>query len=311
MIKVHISPDYLDKKDTGDGGIRRVSEAMIRHLPAFGVEHTRHVDEADIIVNHGAMLTWAKGKPIVNINHGLYWSRQSWGDAYQEVNEQVVESMARAVAHTAPSEWVARAIRRGGFWYPEVVYHGIDHRDFKPGDNNGYVLWNKARADAVSNPDDLMNAARVLRSVPFWTTIGRATENVKVIGVTDYARMKEIVANAGVYLATTRETFGIGTLEAMACGIPIAGFMWGGAGGNHQTGRDRIPGASRGFPRACRLYPALFSRAGKALRQLYGGCARTVELGTEGPTVRKYIQKGLCGLLRDGKTPCERDPDCL
>ncbi|RPJ28027.1 MAG: glycosyltransferase [Chloroflexi bacterium] len=228
MIKVHISPDYLDHKDHGDGGIRRVSEAMIRHLPAFGVEHTRFLNEADIIVNHGGMLTWAKGKPIVNVNHGLYWSRQPWGDNYQEVNEQVVESMARAVAHTAPSEWVARAIRRGGFFYPEVVYHGIDHKDFQPGTNGGYVLWNKARADAVSDPNDLMRAANLMPGTPFWTTIGKPTANVKVIGVTDYNRMKEIVANAGVYLCTARETFGIGTLEAMACGVPVSGWDWGG-----------------------------------------------------------------------------------
>src|SRR3972149_3890364 len=107
MITVHISPDYMNKKDTGDGGIRRVSEALIRHLPKVGVAHTRNIGDADIIVNHGAMLTWKRGAPIVNINHGLYWSRQPWGANFQQVNEQVVESMCRAVAHTAPSEWVA------------------------------------------------------------------------------------------------------------------------------------------------------------------------------------------------------------
>ena len=228
MINVHISPDFMDKRDSGDGGIRRVSEAMIEGLPAFGVQHTRNLNEAHIIVNHGAMMTWKKGVPVVHVGHGLYWSRQAWGTDFQEVNAQVVESMRRAAAHTVPSEWVGRAVRRGGFFYPEVVYHGIDAGKFQPGTNGGYVLWNKARADFVSDPNDLMNAAQRTPKIPYWTTIGRNADNVKVIGVTDYAAMREIVANAGVYLCTARETFGIGTLEALACGVPVAGWDWGG-----------------------------------------------------------------------------------
>ncbi len=221
MIKVHLS-------DIGTDGIRRVSEAMIKHLPTFGVEITPHLGEADIIVNHAAATVWKRGIPTIAVCHGLYWSRQTWGDSYQEVNEQVIESMCRSVAITAPSEWVARAIRRGGFFYPEVVYHGVDHNNFQPGTNGGYVLWNKARADEVSNPEDLMRAAQQLPGTRFWSTFGRPTENVKVIGAMNHAKMKDVVANAGVCLGTTRETFGIGILEAMACGVPIAGFDWGG-----------------------------------------------------------------------------------
>lgn len=229
MIKVHISPDYLDKKDAGDGGIRRVVEGMLKYLPLFGIEHVRNVNEADIIINHGAMMTKAKGKPIINVNHGLYWSRYPWGANYQEVNELVVESMKMAVAHTVPSEWVARAVRRGGYFYPEVVYHGIDAEDFPPlTENDGYVLWNKARADYVSDPADLARVAKLLPQTKFWTTIGRSEDNVEVVGTTDYSGMKAIVAKAGVYLCTTRETFGIGTLEALARGIPVAGWAWGG-----------------------------------------------------------------------------------
>lgn len=249
MLKVHISPDYLDKKDTGDGGIRRVSEAMIKHLPAFEVEHVRDPKRADVIVNHGSMLTYAAGKPIVNVNHGLYWSRQPWGENFQDVNRLVTESMARAVAHTAPSEWVANAIRRGGLWYPEVVYHGVDAGDFSvPGEHGNYVLWNKARADHVSNPQDMQTLAGMMNKTKFISTIGRAGENVRIAGTIPYDEMKGLIAHAGVYLATARETFGIGTLEAMACGVPVAGWDWGGQSEiivNGETGYLAPPGDFR------------------------------------------------------------------
>jgi glycosyltransferase involved in cell wall biosynthesis len=229
MLNVHISPDYLDKRDTGDGGIRRVSEAMIKHLPAFNVEHVRHPKQADVIVNHGSMLTYVPGKPVVHVGHGLYWSRQPWADNYQQVNAEVVESMARAVAHTVPSEWVGRAVRRGGLWFPETIYHGVNAGDFVVSPSHGnYVLWNKARADYVSNPEDMEAIAHVMTNTQFLTTVGRSSQNVKVIGAMPYDQMRGVVAQAGVYLATARETFGIGTLEAMACGVPVAGWDWGG-----------------------------------------------------------------------------------
>lgn len=228
-MKVYIAPDYSDKDKAADnGGIRRVAEAMMKYLPKFGVEIVHDPDDADVICNHGAMLVERPGVPSVNVNHGLYWSRQPWGSGYQEVNELVVESMRHAVAHTAPSNWVSNAIRRGGFFYPEVVYHGVDPDEFSPMQNEGYVLWNKARADYVSDPNDMLKVSTYLPERKFSTTIGNPAHNVKIIGNVSHESMKEFVAKAGVYLATARETFGIGTLEAMASGVPVAGWDWGG-----------------------------------------------------------------------------------
>lgn len=228
MINVHISPWY-DHADHGDGGIRRVVEAQVRFLPQFGIQPVKDPNQADVILNHGGMQTSRPSVPMVSCSHGLYWSRYSWGESYQEVNEQVVRSMEMAVAHTVPSKWVGRAVRRGGFFYPEVVYHGVTANDFEPqGGHDQYVLWNKARADAVSTPVDLMNVASLMPGTQFLTTFGTNTPNVKVIGATNYGQMKQVVARAGVYLSTVRETFGIGILEALALGIPVAGFDWGG-----------------------------------------------------------------------------------
>ncbi len=259
-IKVHIDPDFIGSSETG--GIRRVSEGMLKYFPQFGIEHTRNVKEADIIIAHGAMPTRDGTKPIININHGLYWSRQDWGEGFLDVNARLVKAMQSAVALTAPSEWVAKAIRRGGLFYPEVIYHGVDMDDFKPGKNEGYVLWNKARADYVSDPNDMQRVAALLPEVKFRTTIGSETANVELLergpknSAMPYSAMKNVISNAGVYLCTARETFGIGTLEAMAAGVPVAGWDWGGQSEiiiNGVTGYLAFPGDFAGLAECIRL----------------------------------------------------------
>lgn len=221
-VKVYISKNAID-------GILRVIEAQYKHLPQFDVEIVKFPHQADIICNHGAMLETFSDVPLVNINHGLYWSRQPWGDDMMDTNRQVVRSMINSVEMTAPSDWVNQAIRRGGFWYPETVYHGIDGDEFLPSKTHeNYVLWNKARADYVSDPRDMQTIAMQMLGTQFVTTIGKSQPNVNVIGRKTHGEMKNVVSEAGVYLATVRETFGIATLEALAYGVPIAGWDWGG-----------------------------------------------------------------------------------
>ncbi|KKK63213.1 hypothetical protein LCGC14_2996540, partial [marine sediment metagenome] len=130
---------------------------------------------------------------------------------------------------TAPSEWVAQILRRGMWLRPTVFHHGIDIEDWTSVPNPGaYVLWNKNRPDPVCDPKPVMDLAEMAPDVRFVTTFGREQNNVRVSGRVDYDTMKDLVRNAGVYLCTTRETFGIGTLEAMASGVPVVGWAWGG-----------------------------------------------------------------------------------
>jgi len=229
-IKLYISPDYTGQEgDKPDGGIRRVIEAMQKYLPEFGIEIVNTPEEADIINAHGAMPVTKFDKPIVSSCHGLYWADYDWGATMHRVNQLVIESMKRAKATTAPSYWVRNAITRGMLIDPKVIYHGVDIDEFTPDDNPAdWVLWNKARVDPISDPAPLNELARLMPDVRFVTTYGGERKNVKILDAVPYERMKSIVAKAGVYLATTRETFGIGTLEAMACGVPVVGWAFGG-----------------------------------------------------------------------------------
>lgn len=227
-MRVCIAPFYQGA-DKADGGIRRVVTAQQRYLPEFGWDVTNNPDEADLIATHGATLIERPGVPLVNHNHGLLWEDYGFGGWGDDVNKHVIDVMIRAQAITAPSQWVARAISRGMLHKPEVIYHGVDADEWATtGEHAGYVLWNKARVDPVSDPSDMQAVAALLPDVPFVTTFGRPAANVTITGVGTYEQMRPVIQRAGVYLATARETFGIGTLEALAAGAPIAGWRYGG-----------------------------------------------------------------------------------
>jgi glycosyltransferase involved in cell wall biosynthesis len=228
MPTVCMNP-YPTDADNGDGGVRRVVDALIRYLPEFGWSVTNNPQNADLIANHGAMLLEMPGVPMVSHCHGLYWREYQWPGWGDRINGAVTDAMLRANAVTAPSKWVANAIQRGSLINPTVIYHGIDLDEWQPAESRGYVLWNKARTDPVSDPVAVAELARRLPNVPFVTTHGGdGLPNVQRIGTTTYAQMKEVVRHAGVYLATVRETFGIGTLEAMAAGVPVVGWDFAG-----------------------------------------------------------------------------------
>lgn len=228
-MKLYITPQFK-VPDTGEGGIRRVVEAQLKHLPKHGYEFTEDPYQADVIACHAGNHTNINiDKPWVSHNHGLYWNREiQFGDWSFESNADVITNLHRADSVTAPSEWVAQSLRRGMLLRPYVIGHGLDLDEWSPGTNNGYVLWNKGRADAVCTPVDVQQLAGRTLDTQYISTFGMPGTNIKITGRMPYSQMKGIIANAGIYLCTARETFGIGTLEAMACGVPVLGWAWGG-----------------------------------------------------------------------------------
>lgn len=227
-MKVKILPKFA-AEDKGDGGIRRIVEAQERYLPRLGIEIVDTIEEADIVHTHaGDQADVPIGKPWVHSCHGLYWAEYEWWDWAYKLNQLVIESMRRADHVTAPSEWVAQVLRRGMWLRPTVLYHGIDPDGWTPAESQGYVLWNKTRTDPICDPKPVDEMAKNMPQVQFLTTFGNARPNVKVTGRLPFEQARQMLAGADVYLATTRETMGIGTLEAMACGVPVLGYNWGG-----------------------------------------------------------------------------------
>ena len=236
-LKLYVSPQFHGP-DRAEGGIRRVVDAQVKYLPNYGIEIVSTPEESDMTAVHAGAQVGKIVGPVVTHCHGLYWSRDPWPDSFFAYNREVIDNLKLACAWTAPSRWVADNISRGMLITPRVVYHGVDPSEWTPRKTPGdYILWNKARADVVSDPTPLVRLARLLPEIQFITTYGYEAENVTVLGTLKYPQMKEVIQNAGAYLSTTKETFGIGTLEAMASGIPVFGWDFGGNSEIVQTGK--------------------------------------------------------------------------
>lgn len=221
-------------EDDGQGGVRRVVEGMQAHLEAEGVSIVDNPADADIIACHiqipPEFLKRHPDKVFVAHNHGLYWSEYEWPLWARTANVEVMEAIRVADVVTAPSEWVANTIRRHTSRDVRVVPHGIDFKEWAGGKPMGYVLWDKTRVDPVCDPSPLNAVARMLPDVQFISTFGDALPNTRIVGHQTFANAADLVRYASVYLATVRETGApaFGTLQALACGVPVVGFDWGG-----------------------------------------------------------------------------------
>lgn len=213
-------------------GIGRIVHAQFQYLPQLGIELT-DADQADVIAVH----TQQFDMPRVDVLHlhGMYWSGDPGSGVYEQwhhhANRKIVEAARLAGVITVPSQWCTEAFRRDMRLIPSVVGHGIDFDQWEPADSfQNYLLWNKNRNSDVCDPTPAMHMAeRGARVVSTYAAQGRATpENMTVLGTLSHDQMRMLVRHAGVYLATVKETYGIGTLEAMASGVPVLGYRWGG-----------------------------------------------------------------------------------
>lgn len=231
---VHLYPSFAGE-DKGDGGVRRVWEGMMQSLPQYGIQPVDDPAEASVIGCHitcpEAFVRRFADRPLIAHCHGLYWSEYEWEEWAYKANDEVAKLIRLADIVTAPSEWVADVIRRHWSRDVRVIHHGVNVEEFnltpRP-PHRGYVLWNKTRLDPVCDNEAVNLLAARLPHVPFVTTFGNSASNVHVTSRLPFEQAKALVQHAAIYLCTTRETFGIGTLEAMAAGVPIVGYAYGG-----------------------------------------------------------------------------------
>lgn len=224
--------------DNHESGIKRVIEAYYKYAQEYGIEFVdcdvTNSEQYDVFAVHAGMTNiYPKDRPIVSHCHGLYWTADYQASIWEwKANSNVITALRAATVITVPSNWVAESIRRDMRIDPVILPHGIDVESFvNVNKNDGFVLWNKNRNMDVCNPHYIGVLASKNPSIEFVTTFGPSgvnLENIHIIGLQDAASMKRYIHGASVYLSTTKETFGIGILEALASGVPVLGFDYGG-----------------------------------------------------------------------------------
>lgn len=231
-IRVRMAP-HLDDFVKEESGIRRVVQAYFKYAEQVGIEFVdKDSHDYDLFAVHAGMVTkYGPNRPIVSHTHGLYWTAD-YGAANWEwrANANVIGACVYANIVTVPSDWVADTFRRDMRLDPIVIHHGIEWQEFTPGKNEGYVLWNKNRNADVCDPTAVGVLAKRFPKTIFTTTFAPSdtSSNVYEIGLQPHDKMRAILSNAAIYLSTTKETFGIGALEALASGVPVLGWAHGG-----------------------------------------------------------------------------------
>lgn len=224
-------PHMEDLQPDPVSGISQVVKNYFRYLPEFDVELVNKMEKADLVAIHAGSVEELPDMPIVAHNHGLYWTADTdMGIWTHSMNKAVIEAVRHANIVTVPSNWVAEVFKRDMHFNPVVIPHGVEWEVWQGGEDLGYVLWNKNRASDACDPTPVNELATRAPQTRFLTTYAAPNPrpNIRVTSTVPFSVMRDMIMKCAVYFASTKETFGIGTLEAMAASKPVLGFDYGG-----------------------------------------------------------------------------------
>lgn len=233
------------KQASPQGGIGQVVLALYKHLPKFDVQLVNNItDNIDVYTAH---IVRGSNLPRIDVvhSHGLYFSdipHLEYKGWHHNTNLDIVGGVREALVVTVPSQWVATPFRRDMRINPVVLGHGVDLDYWRHKETpKGYILYNKNREGDVCQSAPAWELAHAGFDV---ISTQRPVDKpniptLRVTGTLPHTEMRRIIQSASIYLATTLETFGIGTLEALASGVPVLGYRW---GGNEDLVQHKING---------------------------------------------------------------------
>lgn len=234
-MKLLMLPHY---KEVGlDNGVGQVLYHYHKYLPQVGIELTTNPDDGfDLFASHLGHNLLNDDESIkyadIFFSHGFWWGNNI-SDKKREQNDSLTKCAVNAKAVVVPSNFVAATFKRDFRLQPYVIPHGIEYQAWQHNyKSEGFILWNKNRVSDVCDPNPIYELAVRMNKYDYVTTFIPQDEqpipNLKVTGRLPFKQMKTVIQKSGIYLATTKETFCIGALEALASGIPVLAFNWGG-----------------------------------------------------------------------------------
>lgn len=232
--KVFMLPTPSEAKNDDSNSINQCVMRLAQKLPMYGWVVTEDETEADVIAIHAGQTTRDVRCDVAHC-HGLYPTGEFGNVGWHfQANQNVIRTLKQAKEITVPSSWVAEIVERDMNIKPSVVSWAIDRSEWHNGTHKGYTLWNKTRVSSICDPTPIQYLAEQIPDAQFVTTFqpdkAKSLTNLTVLGRQPFEVMKGVIHDASIYLATTKETFGIGILEAMASGSPILGYNWGSVG---------------------------------------------------------------------------------
>jgi len=295
-LKIYLIPNA---KQFGSnlGGVLRHVEGLERHLPALGIELVGNAAEADVVHTQAISLPPPGALAHVYTNHGVYPVGPPLPPAEAKLQEAIWRNLCQADEVISVAEWPTRRYRGRLGVEPHVIPNGVDVAEWdavprgESGLAPGYLLWAKPTINNVCDPRPAQRLAEAMPNERFVFTLasGATPPNATVLGAMPFERMRRVLADCSVLVATTLEVFSVQTLEAMALGKPVLALRHGGDGGNNEaivhkrTGyiaegeADLVKGA-----RYCLTHAERLGKAGRRrAEKLYGwpGIAeRTVEV---------------------------------
>jgi hypothetical protein len=216
VIKLYID----DSNSCNTGGIKAVVDAQKKYLKD-SVQFARSAKTADVIACHN--ITDVPVDVLHLHNFYFYDLPGKYSAAHGNINRRMLESIRLARYVTVPSEFIAYPLRRDLRIEPIIIPHGIDVENWDASkEKKPCILWNKNRATDVCDTTPIEYLTEV--GLDTISTFGKAAQ---VTGVLSHVEMQKLIEEAGIYLATAPESFGIGVLEALAAGVPVLAYDWG------------------------------------------------------------------------------------
>ena len=229
QIKVFLPQRNINIEPTN--GVDRVIYMQHKLLPNYGIDIVETPEDADIRASH-VLADGIHDNDILHL-HGINWTADHglWKNHHYLFNQKILDHAMKARVVTMPSEWAAMPFKRDMRISPVIIPNGVSLDEWSPDKEwKPFALWNKGRANDVCDPTPAYEIAK--RGIPVISTFvppsSPVLNNLKVVGQQPFLEMKRLVQSSGVHLATTLEVHSLGVLEAMASGVPILGYDWGG-----------------------------------------------------------------------------------